>query len=608
MILDTSIIPTSWTSGNILPIYKNKGDKNSPENYRPITILSTFGKLFTAILNKRLNDYAENYNIISSSQAGFRKGYSTVDNLFVIQGLMDILKSQKKKLYCAFIDYKQAFDMVWRKGLWFKMNQSNINGKCFDVIKSMYSNIKSKITTTEGCTAYFPSSSGVRQGENLSPFLFSVYLNDLETYLCNQNVNGIDCEHVNEHLTVFFKLFVIMYADDTVLLSETKHDLQYALSVFERYCIEWKLTVNTKKTKVLVFSSGKISKFDKFYLFGETLEIVNEFKYLGILFARSGKFFKNKKYLSEQARKAMFSLLKKIRLLNLPITMQIELFDKTIKPILLYGCELYGRESVQTLERIQLKFLKYILNLKTSTPSFMVYGETGATPLSIDINCRLISFWTKLTDSENIHTATKLSKNMYMKLLGRHYDNNSNSLWIQNVKQLINSHGFGNIWENQFDFNRKWFILEFKQKLKDEFMQNWQESVNLASSGNTYKIFKETFGQNEYFANLTNNQTRTLTRFRTRNNRFPIEIGRWKSKSINERTCQLCNKDLGDELHYLLQCEFFRNERKQFIKPYYLKSSNILKFQQLMNTTNKSELRKLCIFINLLLKSVNTIY
>ena len=74
--------------------------------------------------------------------------------------------------------------------------------------------------------------------------------------------------------------------------------------------------------------------------------------------------------------------------------MQIELFDKTIKPILLYGCELYGRESVQTLERIQLKFLKYILNLKTSTPSFMVYGETGATPLSIDINCRLISFWT----------------------------------------------------------------------------------------------------------------------------------------------------------------------------------------------------------------------
>ena len=59
-----------------------------------------------------------------------------------------------------------------------------------------------------------------------------------------------------------------MYADDTVLLSETKHDLQYALSVFERYCNEWKLTVNTTKTKVLVFSSGKISKFDKFYLFG----------------------------------------------------------------------------------------------------------------------------------------------------------------------------------------------------------------------------------------------------------------------------------------------------------------------------------------------------
>ena len=98
----------------------------------------------------------------------------------------------------------------------------------------------------------------------------------------------------------------------------------------------------------------------------------------------------------------MFSLLKRIRLLNLPITMQIELFNKTAKPILLYGCEIYGPESVETLERIQRKFLKYILNLKTSTPSFMVYGETGM-PLNIDINSRLISFWTKLIDFENLY-------------------------------------------------------------------------------------------------------------------------------------------------------------------------------------------------------------
>ena len=74
-------------------------------------------------------------------------------------------------------------------------------------------------------------------------------------------------------------------------------------------------------------------------------------------------------------------------------------------------------------------------------------------------------------------------------------------------------------------------------------MQKWQESVNLASSGNTYKLLKVAFEKNKYFSSLTYNQIRISTRFRTRNNKFPIESGRWKGKSVSERTCQLCNKD-----------------------------------------------------------------
>ena len=104
----------------------------------------------------------------------------------------------------------------------------------------------------------------------------------------------------------------------------------------------------------------------------------------------------------------MFSLLRKIRNLNLPISLQIDLFDKTIKPILLYGSEIHGFGNIDILERVQLKFLKYILNLKASTPSFMVYGETGVTPLAIDIKTRIISFWTKITDIEK-----KSLKNVY---------------------------------------------------------------------------------------------------------------------------------------------------------------------------------------------------
>ena len=92
----------------------------------------------------------------------------------------------------------------------------------------------------------------------------------------------------------------------------------------------------------------------------------------------------------------MFGLLRKIRELNLPIEIQIELFDKTIKPILLYSCELWGMGNLDIIERVQLKFLKQILHLKKSTPSFMVYGELGIFPLTIEIKTRIITFWSKL--------------------------------------------------------------------------------------------------------------------------------------------------------------------------------------------------------------------
>ena len=107
IIFDSGFVPDSWTLGDILPIYKNKGNIRHPDNYRPIIILSCFGKLFTSILNTRITKYAEENERIDSCQAGFRKGFSTTDNLFVLQSLIDIAKSNKSKLFYAFIDFKR---------------------------------------------------------------------------------------------------------------------------------------------------------------------------------------------------------------------------------------------------------------------------------------------------------------------------------------------------------------------------------------------------------------------------------------------------------------------------------------------------------------------
>ena len=73
IVFDSGCIPESWSEGSIVPIYKNKGDPANADNYRGITVLICFGKLFTCILNNRLNSYLENYNVLCEKQAGFRK-------------------------------------------------------------------------------------------------------------------------------------------------------------------------------------------------------------------------------------------------------------------------------------------------------------------------------------------------------------------------------------------------------------------------------------------------------------------------------------------------------------------------------------------------------
>ena len=78
--------------------------------------------------------------------------------------------------------------------------------------------------------------------------------------------------------------------------------------------------------------------------------------------------------------------------MQFPIDTQIELFNKLVKPILLYGCEVWGFGNLEIIKRVQLKFLKYILNLKTSTPNYIVYGETGCYPIHVDIHTRMISY------------------------------------------------------------------------------------------------------------------------------------------------------------------------------------------------------------------------
>lgn len=128
--------------------------------------------------------------------------------------------SQNEKLYCAFVDFTKAFDFVVRDILWYKLG---VRDKMLDIIRSMYTKVISQVKHDSIISGAFLSNIGVRQGECLSPSLFSIYLNDLEEKINLKGADGVDIGMV--------KLFLSLYADDIVLVAHFPVELQHLLKI-----------------------------------------------------------------------------------------------------------------------------------------------------------------------------------------------------------------------------------------------------------------------------------------------------------------------------------------------------------------------------------------
>ena len=143
-VFEMEYFPQKWSDSFLIPLHK-KGSLNNVENYRGISLLSHLGKLFTRILSNRLNVWAENYNVYVEAQAGFRKRMSTVDDIFVLNAVISHMLNSNKKVYVALVDFRKAFDYVVRDILWCKLIKYGIRGKILNIIKHMYSSLKTTV-------------------------------------------------------------------------------------------------------------------------------------------------------------------------------------------------------------------------------------------------------------------------------------------------------------------------------------------------------------------------------------------------------------------------------------------------------------------------------
>ena len=615
VILNTGFIPTDWSIGIIRPIYKKKGSHTDPNNYRGITILSCFSKLFTCVLNERIKSFLDDNNLLGQEQTGFRNGYSTMEHLFTLYGIIDILQSKSKKLYCAFLDLEKAFDTINRAYLWEKILKTGIQGKILKVIVSLYIEAKSCVVINKNGkqSEYFRSKTGVRQGENLSPILFALFLNDMKDFL-KEDMEGLPSVArearnggmAEEDVNSFLELFLLLYADDSVIFSENVKGLQTGLDRVKTYCDKFSLKLNAKKCKVVVFSKGKIRNIPRFFIGQEMLEVVSDFTYLGLKLNYNNKLTVAQKDLYDRATRAMFALLKKSQIHNLPLDLVLDLFDSMVLPVLTYGCEIWGFEINECVCKLQLKFYKFLLRLRQSTPSMMVLGEVGKFPISVNIKSRLLTFWFKVSSKEN---KSKLSNLMYRCLHILYQNGTHKSKYLSFVENTLNELGLTNLWTNQHEnnFNPEWFKEKVKRSLKDQFIQSLYTTVDNESIYTNYRMFKREFSQDSFFKLIPQNYSVQLVKFRTTNNKAPVNSLRFTRTIRADRICNKCNyADIGDEYHYLFVCPFFHTLRQQYIPQHLYNRPNSIKYNTLMTTTDKKTLLNLTKFIRNLEKQIDS--
>ena len=150
---------------------------------------------------------------------------------------------------------------------------------------------------------------------------------------------------------------ILLCADDLVIIANTRLDLQRKLDRLHQYCIKKCLSVNIKKSKILVINSRKPTGLFRFST--DTLEEVDSFKYLGVTFCRNGSFLQAQENLASQARPAQASLDCYImQHKHLPVNVIFELFDTLINPILLYNSEIYGSSMSKDIEQVHVSFIK----------------------------------------------------------------------------------------------------------------------------------------------------------------------------------------------------------------------------------------------------------
>ncbi|MES9880684.1 MAG: reverse transcriptase family protein [Sedimenticola sp.] len=550
-----------WYKTIIHPILKKDKDYRDPLGYRAISLMSTITKLLSYILNTRITNFLNVNGLLCDEQNGFRKLRSCLDHIYTLTTIIRNRKLQNKPTFLCFVDFSKAFDSVNRDCLWYKLMSMGVSGNMLQIIKKLYENVQACVRVNNQLTDWFSVDAGVRQGDNLAPTLFAVYVNDVTNDINNLRL-GVP---INDN----DRISILLYADDIVLIAETADDLQRMLDTMHTWTYRWRLQVNASKTKTMHCRKPSMPVTDRQFKFGNiNLECVNTYRYLGFHINEHLNYANSAKTLKDAGSRSLGALTARyFSNRGLDFKTFEKLYQSTVTPVTDYASGVWGYKLYDDFNKLQHRAIRSFLGVSKSTCLLAIDGEVGWLPPRYRRHLEMVRLWHRLT-TMNPNRLTYRVFQWDLRLSARY-----RNTWCNEVKQIFTDNGLPNFSNPDLTItiSSRHLVQMIRSALKHRWSSKWAADLQESAKLRTYRTFKDDVQPEPYLEkHLTIKQRSAIARFRCGSFPLAIELGRYRRPMtpLENRVCRVCDeRHLEDERHFLVSCTKYADLRVKYFGP-----------------------------------------
>ena len=562
----SGINPIEWDLSDIKPIPKKDKDPRDPLQNRCITLMCCVAKVYSKILNTRLQKHLNSNNLLVEEQNGFRASRSCIDHLFVLCTVLRNRKLSGQETFLSFIDYKKAFDSVDRNLLLYKLSQLGISGNMYKAISSMYANPKSRIILNDYETEYFECPIGVKQGDCLSPTLFAIFINDLASEIKETNI-GIK---IHDDLLIN----ILLYADDIVLITENEADLQFLLFVVESWCKKWRLEINLTKTNILHVRPKRKQQSKFTFLFDmRPVAYCQSYKYLGANLNEFLDFEFTVEAQADAAGRALRSIITKmIKNGGFPYSVYTLLYDVCVTSIADYSMEVFGFTQYDPTLKLHLRAIRAFLGLPKNVTSCAALSEVDWLMPKFRGQIRMVRQYHRMLKMDN----NRLTKRI---LLWDRELNDANLVfsWSSEIKSIFENCNLSFTY-NCSEFPLKQTILQLKEKFIEQQKIQLKGECESKDKLRTFITFKDFDSLPCHVSKpLSFVKRKFISKIRTGCLPIRIELGRFSRPRLPEvdRICLACinsadpnivqTSQIENEFHFIFKCNRYESIRNSWL-------------------------------------------